>query len=180
MTKKNLSMLVFTSVWTIMTYAQGADQKLSTFRLTKGSGSYITQSSKLDSKHEESDEFKVVFTDPRMRTSKAGHTTAGFVEITNMTNQDLQIVKVTCNAARITEMHISIEENHIHKMRPVSYISIDKGETTLLQPGGLHIMLVDLKKTLVVGKKVDITLTFNNGHKTTVPFIVKDICKHCQ
>gem|GEM_PF-1253554 len=123
--------------------------------------------------------FNVVFTDPRVRAAKAGHNTAGFVEIANMTNQDLQIVKATCDAAYITEMHISIEENNIHKMRPVSFISIDKGETTILQPGGLHIMLVNLKKNLGPGKKVDIVLTFDNGHKVTVPFIVKEICNHC-
>ena len=45
------------------------------------------------------------------------------------------------------------------RMRPVARIELPAGKTVTLAPGGLHIMLIDVKQPLKTGDKVPLTLT---------------------
>ena len=51
-------------------------------------------------------------------------------------------------------------------------IEIPAGETVILKPGGLHIMFMGLRETMVPGEMREITLEFVSGHKATVPAMV--------
>jgi len=53
-------------------------------------------------------------------------------------------------------------------MRPVGGILINPGIATRLAPGGLHIMLMDLKRPLKEGDSITLTLTFERAGKQTV------------
>lgn len=59
-------------------------------------------------------------------------------------------------------------------MRPVESIALPAGETVMLMPGGLHIMLLDLAAPLEVGQTFDITLTFANAGTKVVTVEVRD------
>ena len=48
-------------------------------------------------------------------------------------------------------------------MKPVDSIAVKKGATVKLEPGGYHIMLLDLKSPLKAGDKISLTLTFRSG-----------------
>jgi hypothetical protein len=48
-------------------------------------------------------------------------------------------------------------------MRPVAAIEIAPGAPTVLEPGGLHIMLVGLGQKLVEGGTLPLTLTFEQA-----------------
>ena len=48
-------------------------------------------------------------------------------------------------------------------MRPVESIELPAGKTVKLEPGGYHIMLLDLVKPLEVGEKIELTLTFDKA-----------------
>lgn len=52
-------------------------------------------------------------------------------------------------------------------MRPVDKIDLPAGEPVTLEPGGLHIMLLDLAAPLEAGETFTVTLTLDDG--TTVP-----------
>ena len=54
------------------------------------------------------------------------------------------------------------------KMRPVESIAIEQGTVTQLKPGGLHVMLMDLKKPLEGGAKFPLTLKFERAGEVTV------------
>ena len=55
-------------------------------------------------------------------------------------------------------------ENGVMKMRPVEGgLEIKPGETVTLKPGGLHMMLVDLKHPLEAGKTSKSTLQFEKA-----------------
>ena len=60
------------------------------------------------------------------------------------------------------------------KMRPVSAIEVAPGEPTVLQPGGLHIMLTGLKAPLVEGSLVTLTLEFEKAGAVEVLVIVQE------
>lgn len=59
-------------------------------------------------------------------------------------------------------------------MRPVDSIELPAGETVKLEPGGYHIMLLDLVKPLAKGDKVQVTLTFDKAGTKTVTATVRD------
>jgi periplasmic copper chaperone A len=53
-------------------------------------------------------------------------------------------------------------------MKPVSSIDLPAGEEVNLEPGGYHIMLLDLAKPIEDGDTVPVTLTFESGDEMTV------------
>jgi copper(I)-binding protein len=57
------------------------------------------------------------------------------------------------------ELHSSALEDGVMKMRPVARIELPAGQPVTLAPGGLHVMLIDLKQQLKPGDKVPLTLT---------------------
>jgi copper(I)-binding protein len=58
-------------------------------------------------------------------------------------------------------------------MREVSAIDIPAGGTVTLEPGGLHIMLIDLAEPLAAGSSFDLTLDFASGTSLVVPVEVR-------
>lgn len=59
-------------------------------------------------------------------------------------------------------------------MRQVDKIEIPANETVALEPGGLHIMLLDMQKTLAVGDTVEVTLEFANAGEVTATAEVRE------
>jgi periplasmic copper chaperone A len=53
-------------------------------------------------------------------------------------------------------------------MRPIPRLEIPANGSVELKPGSYHIMLIGLTKDLVVGEKIEITLTFEKAGKVTV------------
>ncbi len=90
-------------------------------------------------------------------------TTGAFMVIRNAGDKDVKLVKADNPASRVTELHTHLNEGGVMKMRPVAAIEIKAKGEALLQPGGLHIMLIDLKAPLKEGDVVPITLGFDDG-----------------
>jgi len=59
-------------------------------------------------------------------------------------------------------------------MAEVAKIPVAAGTTVALEPGGYHIMLMELAKPLVVGEKVKVTLTFEKAGDVVVEAEVRD------
>ncbi len=49
------------------------------------------------------------------------------------------------------------------QMQEVAAIELPAGETVVLEPGGLHIMLIDITQPLEIGQKFDLTLDLETG-----------------
>jgi hypothetical protein len=54
------------------------------------------------------------------------------------------------------------------KMRPVPAMEVKAKGEAVLKPGGLHVMLIDLKAPMKEGDSVPITLTFGDGSSKQV------------
>lgn len=65
--------------------------------------------------------------------------------------------------AKRVGLHRHTMEGGVMRMRPVEAIEVAPGQPTLLQPGGLHIMLMGLKEPLVKGKTFPLTLKFERA-----------------
>jgi copper(I)-binding protein len=59
-------------------------------------------------------------------------------------------------------------------MREVAQIDLPAGETVRLEPGGLHIMLLDLVEDLEPGDTFELTLDLDRGDDLTVTVEVRD------
>jgi len=60
-------------------------------------------------------------------------------------------------------------------MQPVDSVELPAGETVALEPGGYHIMLLQLAEPLVAGDTFDVTLTFEYAPEQTVTVEVRDM-----
>ncbi len=65
-------------------------------------------------------------------------------------------------AARV-EFHIHAMNGDVMTMKQLDAIELKPGERTMLQPGGLHIMLIDLKQPLKQGDSFPLTLVTRDG-----------------
>jgi copper(I)-binding protein len=59
-------------------------------------------------------------------------------------------------------------------MQEVSAIELPAGETVSLEPGGLHVMMLDLSEPLEAGEEFDLTLTLEDGEDVVVLVEVRD------
>lgn len=61
------------------------------------------------------------------------------------------------------------------EMREVESIAVPAGETVTLEPGGYHVMLLQLVEPLVAGERVELTLTFEEAGDIKVVAEVRDV-----
>ena len=94
--------------------------------------------------------------------------TAAFMVIKNAGDKDVKVVKADNPASKVTELHTHLNENGVMKMRPVAAIDVKSKGEAVLKPGGLHVMLIDMKAPMKEGDVVPITLTFDDGSSKNV------------
>lgn len=108
-------------------------------------------------------------TDPWAREVPPNMTTsAGFLTMKNSGSVEHRLVAAESPDAGMVELHTHINDNGVMRMRPVKDMPIPAGGTTELKPGGLHLMLMKLKKPLKAGEKMPITLVFEDGSKKEI------------
>ena len=99
-----------------------------------------------------------------MRATPPGQNVGGaYLKITSATTAYL--VGGSSPAAKAVELHESVLENNIMKMHPVPRLELPAGKTVELKPGGYHLMLLDLKRPLVKGDSVTLTLIVEEAGK---------------
>ena len=77
----------------------------------------------------------------------------------NSTRQD-KLISATSPIAERVEIHSHQHVDGVMKMRKVEYVEVGKGETTIFEPGGLHVMLIGLKEPLKKGLIFPVSLIF--------------------
>ena len=103
------------------------------------------------------------------RTTMPGMpTSAAYMTIRNDGPNRIQILSVSSPVAKKTEIHTVVMSDGMMKMQRVDKLSIEPGEGLELKPGGYHVMLMGLKKTIEPTTQVPITMSFSNGDKITV------------
>ena len=100
----------------------------------------------------------------------------GYLTITNKGSEADRLVGGATAIAMKTEIHEMSMDGGVMKMRPLADgLEIAPGETVVLKPGGLHIMLMKLTGPIRRGDAVPITLTFEKAGEITLDFIAAPI-----
>ncbi len=107
--------------------------------------------------------------------ASAGMATVGaaFMTLKNDSTTPDELVSASSPVAAKAELHTHIKDGDIMRMREVPSIEVPAGGTTALQPGGLHVVLIDLKAPLKRGETFPLTLTFAKAGTMTVEVPVK-------
>ena len=85
--------------------------------------------------------------------------TAAYLVIDNPTDETLVVTGATAAGFARVELHTSIEEDGVSRMRPVETIDVEPGGSVRLAPGGLHMMLMGAREPISAGDTIALTLT---------------------
>jgi hypothetical protein len=107
---------------------------------------------------------KVTIHDPWARAS-LGTTGSSAVYMTLEIEGDEadRLVAAATPAAERAELHSHVMDQGVARMRPVRAVEVAPGAPTVLQPGGLHLMLLGLKQELAEGGTLPLTVTFEKA-----------------
>jgi len=102
-------------------------------------------------------------------------TAAGYMTIRNHGNSDIEIISITTSVADHPEFHAMSMDNGMMHMKKMDKVIIPaKGEISF-SPGGNHLMLIGLTKSLKTGEHLMITLKTSDGESVMVHAEVKDM-----
>jgi copper(I)-binding protein len=88
--------------------------------------------------------------------------------LANNGDADDRLTSVRTDIADTVELHETSTEGGSMSMQQVDGIDIPSGGDAVLEPGGLHVMLVGVTQELTEGDTVDLTLTFEAADDQTV------------
>ena len=86
--------------------------------------------------------------------------TGGYMNLTARAGH--RLVGASSPVAGVAEIHEMKMDGNVMRMRPAGAIDLPAGKTVELKPGGLHLMLMDLKQPLVAGTSVPLTLVLKD------------------
>lgn len=85
-----------------------------------------------------------------------------FMDLNNL-GEDAAVVNATSSVANIVELHTHVNDNGVLRMRKIDSIDLPANQTVELKPGGLHVMLIGLRRDLKVDDYIDLGLEFEDG-----------------
>ncbi len=128
------------------------------------------------------------------RPAAQGNNGAVYFFIENGTASDLSILSASSRAAGAVEIHESsmmsadeldgmieggaysedTESQGVMQMIPLDALDLPSGQSLLFEPGGLHVMLIDLAQELRPGDKLLLTLSFDNADDYEIEVLVDE------
>ena len=128
--------------------------------------------------HDDHDFEKITIEKPRVReVPPVAIATAAFVTLNNSSDKDIYLVGASTTIAKTVELHEHTMVNGVMKMREIKNIKIPANGSVSLQPGGLHIMLIELKQDLTKINEVTLKLLFGDGSLKRFKFPITSVKK---
>lgn len=109
-----------------------------------------------------------------MAEAMKGPTSAIYMLLSNSGKETDSLVAVKAEVSEKVELHQTSITNDVMRMEPVEKIEIPAGGQVELKKGGLHVMLLGVKKELKAGDKFMATLVFSKAGEIPVEVEVKD------
>jgi copper(I)-binding protein len=97
---------------------------------------------------------------------------AAYMTVTNRGSEPDRLLGASTSVARKTELHATIREGEVMRMREVQNIELKPGAQVQFAPGGLHVMLMDVQR-LKAGESFTLTLQFEKAGKQDVTVAVR-------
>jgi copper(I)-binding protein len=102
-----------------------------------------------------------------------GGMTGVFFEVKNNSSETITLVGGSAEIAGKVEIHeIVMSGGEMVMQQKDGGISIEPGQTHVLEMGGDHVMLMDLNKAIVAGDVLSVTLDFEGAEDVTLTDLV--------
>jgi len=116
----------------------------------------------------------IVTLQPIVRAAPSGEDAAAYLVIANNSNQD-RLVGISCECAERVEIHEMTGSGSDRRMEVREALDLPPSRLIEIQPGGVrHLMLMGLRRALVAGTQVSMTLRFEGGGTAARDFRVVD------
>ena len=99
----------------------------------------------------------------------AGNPGAVYFTLDNGTSEPVTLAGAYIEGAGETQFHETAEGS----MREVEMLMVDAGSQLSLAPGETHIMVYDVSESLAAGGTSELTLTFEDGDKLSIPIAIE-------
>ena len=117
---------------------------------------------------------QISITNPFIKELPPGKSTAAmYMLLTNHSSKTQALNYVHSPIAEAIEVHRVIYEDGMMKMRQVKHLQINPGQKLVFEPGGYHLMVFGIDKTLPVGSTFPVTMEFEGGLTYNVDVLVK-------
>lgn len=97
-----------------------------------------------------------------------------YFTLKNDTNKSDRLLKLSTSVAEKVEVHRTEVQDGIARMREVAVLHVDAGQTLEFKPGGMHVMLMGLRKPLEAGTTYELDLLFEVAGARKVKVLVRD------
>lgn len=104
-----------------------------------------------------------------MLPAVSGNPAAVYFDVSNDGESNRMIRAVSVQGTGDSMLHVTNDAG----MQEVLQVSVPAGETVKFEPGGTHVMAMDVADTLVAGGQTEVTLTFVGGDKVSFPAEVR-------
>jgi copper(I)-binding protein len=113
---------------------------------------------------------------PFARATPPGARSGGvFLSVENQGTKTDRLVTVSTPAAATAGLHQMVLDAGVMRMRAIAGIDVKPGDRLVLQPGGYHVMLTDLKRPLQAGDHFPLTLGFEKAGSIEVDVEVESM-----
>jgi copper(I)-binding protein len=97
-----------------------------------------------------------------------------YFRIDNGSTKSDRLLKLKTSVAESAGVHRTEIVDDIARMREVAVLHVAPGEKVEFAPGGLHVMLMGLKKPLIAGKTFELELLFEVAGSRRVVVSIRD------
>ncbi len=96
-----------------------------------------------------------------------------YLTLTNDTGKSDRLLRISSPVAEKVQLHRTEIQDGIARMREVSMLHVEAGQTLEFAPNGMHLMLMGLRKPLVAGHPFALNLLFEVAGPRTVTVEVR-------
>ena len=113
---------------------------------------------------------------PFARATPPGARSGGvFLSVENKGDSADRLLRVSTPVAGTAELHQMVLDGGVMRMRAIAGLDVKPGARVVLQPGGYHVMLTDLKRPLQAGDSFPLTLGFEKAGSIEVNVMVESM-----
>lgn len=98
-----------------------------------------------------------------------------YLTIANTGSVTDNLLSAAVDVSKVAELHTHLQDGDVMRMVAVESIELPAGKTVVMEPGGLHVMLIGLKGPLKEGTSFPMELTFAQAGKVTVTVDVQPV-----
>jgi len=111
---------------------------------------------------------KIVVTAARTPLPASPDVGAAYLTIKNESSQPDVLLSATSDVAAQTMVHRDVTNGITETMTPAGPVTIGAGKSLTLEPGGYHIMMMNLTRHLTVGDVIHVKLVFQRAGTISV------------